>query len=95
MDTESAKKFAREFRKESDVGMNPNWPEYSGTTTWVNGDYTMTEKRLGGMNRRTRYTLFRSGEEIDWFDTEIHKGESFLKWFAAAVQGEADGTDPA
>lgn len=101
--------FARGFTREKDEGTDPNWPTHTGTTTWVNGEYTVIEQRLGGLSARTRYTLIGPGGELGWFDTDIHRGEkTFLDWladaagfdaerncFTYATKGEPDATDSA
>lgn len=52
---------------------------YNGSTTWEWEGYRVVETRLGGMQMRTRYRMYFDGEELDWYDTKIHRA-SFKQW---------------
>lgn len=55
----------KRFKKISDVGTDPRWPEYTGVTTWATanvafktGQWTLEITRLGGITARTVYRLY-------------------------------------
>ena len=54
--------------------------EYTGHSLWRHEPWALRQDRYGGMQCRSRWTLFRGEAEVGWYDTAIHRGGNFRAW---------------